>query len=105
MSEALRRNDDGTEARPYGRHSICQSCRYGKVQVRVEHNWRHPLEKPADVTVGEVQGPARVYRQWATCLHPDMAVSDHGLVIHPEYADVLRCEFREPREPEIPEGL
>ena len=102
MSESLRSDDDGTEARPFGRRSVCGSCRYGRVQVRCTHEWRPKLEKPADEAVGEVAGPVRTYHQYATCLHPEMAVASHGLVVHPEYADVVRCEFREPRNEDRP---
>lgn len=98
MSESLRRTDDGTETRPYGRHSVCGSCKYGRLMVRCVHEWRDALGKPADF--GEEKGPVRTYRQFSICLHPDGCGLSDGIAVHPEYADVVRCEMLEPRPSE-----
>lgn len=95
MSEFLRSSDDGTEARPYGRHSACLSCKHGRAQVRVTHRYRDPVEKPADF--GEEKGPVRIYHSYSTCMHPDFMVTDHGLFVHPEMSDVVSCELHETR--------
>lgn len=104
MTEALRKGDDGTEQRPFGRNTLCRTCQFGKAWVQCQHNWRHPFDPlPPDTGAAWsaekfVKGPVRIYVVNAICTNE--AMSDprvDGGPAFPVMHDVVTCELFEPR--------
>lgn len=96
MGEAFRVADNGTEQNPYGQHSICRACHWGRLQTRVVHEWRSRLDPPPDPM--ENPGPIRTYHTYSLCLHPTLVAMSNGIAVHPEYTDVAACEMFKQRE-------